>query len=251
VDARWWRTPLLAAAGTLAAVVACFFVLLPRLATEHSAAATGPQADPRAAAETGRRALADGNFFLAARELSAASLLPAGGRSAAELRELDQLRRQADLLSRLHGRSLQEILGEALPLRRDDEWKARFREQHEGKAVVFDDVVVRDAAGRPSLAVYRVRVGDERARVAVDDLRLLARLPIDPPRRLLFGGRLADLVREDGGAWAFRFHPDSAVLLTDAGAVAACIGPVDADLMEVLRRQERWLAEVAPRTEAP
>jgi hypothetical protein len=200
----------------------------------------------RAATEAGRRALAEGNFFLAQRELTAAAPLAGDDRTSGELRTFDQLRRQADLLRHLHGRSLQEVLLEALPLRREDEWEQRFRAQHAGKAVVFDDVVGRNAAGLPALAVYRVRAGSEKARVALEDLRLLWQLPLDPPQRLLFGGRLASLTREDGGVWVFRFDPDSGVLLTDAGAVSACLGALDADLLEVLRRQQQWLAELAP-----
>jgi hypothetical protein len=60
---------------------------------------------------------------------------------------------------------------------------------------------------------------------------------------LLFGGRLSDLTREDGGGWVFRFEPDSGVLLTDASAVASCLGPPDVDLLEVLRFQHQTLGE--------
>jgi hypothetical protein len=196
-------------------------------------------------AASGRRALSEGNFYQAARELSAPGLLDGLDLSPAELRNFDQLRRQADLLSRLHGRSLQEVLQEALPLRTADEWKARFHSQHLGKGVVFDDVVGRDKFGRPALTVYRISAGDERARVALEDLRLIWRLPIDRPQRMLFGGQLSDLAREDGGGWVFHFDPDSMVLLTDAGAVAACVGPPDAELLSVLERQKQWLADLA------
>ena len=64
---------------------------------------------------------------------------------------------------------------------------------------------------------------------------------MDGPRRCLFGARLADCKREEGGRWVFRFEPESAVLLTDEGATAACCpGPID-DLREILRRQDEWL----------
>jgi hypothetical protein len=138
-------------------------------------------------------------------------------------------------------------LNDALLLRRDDEWKARFRTEHLGKAIVFDDTVALDRSGRPALAVYRVSAGGEAARLALEDLRLLRRLPLDVPQRMIFGGRLADLWREDGGGWAFRFEPDSGVLLTDAGAVTACLGPPDADLLAVLRRQQHWVSELQAR----
>jgi hypothetical protein len=245
-DTRWWWMPVAAAAGASVLVAVAFFAFLPRpgaIVARHS-----PE-ESRDAAESGKRALVEGNFFLAERELTLAVRV-AGGRTTAEVRQLDQLRRQADLLARLHGRSLQEVLAEALPLRSDDEWKERFRAEHAGKAVVFDDVIVRDNAGRPALAVYRVQVGNETARVALEDLNVLKRLPLDPPGRMLFGGRLADLVRENGGGWAFRFEPDSGVLLTDPGAVAALVGFPDGDLMEVLHRQQQWITDLPGRAEA-
>jgi hypothetical protein len=222
-----------------------FSFVLPRLTPSGAAPKRTAGRDRTAIADVGRRALAEGNFYQAARELSRPGLLDGYEVSPAELRDFDQRRRQAELLSRLHGRSLQEVLHEAVPLRTPDEWKARFQSQHVGKSVVFDDVVGRDKLGRPSLAVYRIRAGDEEARVALEDLRLLWRLPIDPPQRMLFGGQLSDLTREDGGGWVFRFEPESMVLLTDPGAVAACVGPPDVDLLAVLERQQQWLADLA------
>jgi hypothetical protein len=246
-DTRWWWMPVAAAAATSVLVAVAFFVFLPR---PGAIVARHPPEESQDAAESGKRALIDGNFFLAERELTLAVRVAGGGsRTTAELRQLDQLRRQADLLARLHGRSLQEVLAEALPLRSDDEWKERFRAEHAGKAVVFDDVIVRDSAGRPALAIYRVQVGNEKARVALEDLNLLKRLPLDPPSRMLIGGRLADLVRENGGGWAFRFEPDSGVLLTDPGAVSALVGLPDGDLMEVLHRQQQWVNDMAGRAE--
>ena len=42
--------------------------------------------------------------------------------------------------------------------------------------------------------------------------------------------------------WVIRFEPNSAVLLTDEGATAACYpGPMDAELQALLRRQEESL----------
>jgi hypothetical protein len=237
--------PLAAAGGTLTAVAVIFCVFLPRLNQHPAEVPDHLQKDVQVATEAGQRALAEGNFFIAARELKAAAPHPGDDRAPAELRRLEQLRRQADLLARLHGRSLQEVLGEALPLRSDEEWKGRFHSQHLGKGVIFDDVVSIDRAGRPTLAVYRVSVGGESARVALEDLRLLRRLPLDVPQRIVFGGQLSDLWREDGGGWAFRFDPDSGVLLTDVGAVAACLGPPDSELLAVLRRQQQWLADLA------
>jgi hypothetical protein len=248
-DSRWWWMPVAAAASTLAVVALAFSIFLPLLGRPASVVIRQSPEGLQDVSESGRRALAEGNYFLAERQLAVAIGTRCESRTAAELRQLDQLRRQADLLARLHGRSLQEVLSEALPLRSDDEWRERFRAEHLGKAVVFDDVVARDGTGRPVLAVYRVRVGNEKARVALEDFRLLKVLPLDPPCRLLFGGRLADLARESGGGWAFHFEPNSGVLLTDSGAVTACLGPPDTDLLEVLRRQQQWIADLPGQAE--
>jgi hypothetical protein len=103
-------------------------------------------------------------------------------------------------------------------------------------------VVRLDTTGQPLLCYYEVRVGGEVARVELADLVVLRDLKLDPPRRLLFGGRLARVSREKGGLWVVHFEPDSGVLLTDAGAAAAlCLGPPDRELQDVLRHQEEWL----------
>jgi hypothetical protein len=59
---------------------------------------------------------------------------------------------------------------------------------------------------------------------------------------MLFGARLRDCTREEGGGWVIRFEPDSGVLLTDAEAAAACAA-LEPRLKETLRRQQRWLDE--------
>jgi hypothetical protein len=244
-----WRMPLIAALATLTLVVIGFWLILPYLDRLPDTSPLLTQRDSQQLIATGRQALAEGNFFLAERQFTAAVERTGSGLIACETRDIEQLRRQAGLLSRLQGRSLEEILSEALPLRSDEEWKERFRAEHRGKAIVFDDVVGHDSSGRPALAVYRIRVSGERARVALEQLRLLRQLPLNPPQRLLFGARLADLAREEGGGWVFNLDPDSGVLLTDEGAVAACLGPPDSDLLEVLRRQQDWLAALAPPTD--
>jgi hypothetical protein len=246
-----WVLPLLAAVATLLILAAVFSLLLPSLVRQQARRARPSLEDVRARLGAGRKALAEGSFQLAERQLAEAlEGREAAGETlpAAESRHLNEAYRQADLLARLSGRSLEEILLEALPVRREEEWRARFAAHHRGKAVVFDDLVRRDAAGRPALGSYVVRAGGEEARVALEDLEVLRDLPLDPPPRLLFGGRLADIRREQGGGWVVRFEPDSGVLLTDEGAVAACLGPPDDRLREVLRRQQQWVAErPAPR----
>jgi hypothetical protein len=190
----------------------------------------------------GREALAAGNFRRARTLLEQAVRLrqrEADGLSPAEQRRLAQLYRQADLLANLLHLSLEEVLQQGLRLRDEDEWQAQFAD-HRGRSVLFDDVVRRDDAGRPVLSGYVVEAGGVQARVALEDLEVLRHLPLDPPRRLLFGARLSGCAREEGGAWVVRFQPDSGVLLTDPGAAACCPAPLDPALREVLRWQEEW-----------
>lgn len=241
-----WRTPLVAAALTAAFVVAIYLIVwLQWKRVGPAPAAIAESGQVRQHIEAGRQKLAEGRFYKALEELNAALRLhdqSPGLLSTAENRQLLHLHQQTELLTRLLSPSLQEILREACEVRHEEEWQARFNDEYRGKAVVFDDVVRRDEHGVPLLHVYEVRAGMETARVALDDLTLLRQLPLEPPPRLLFGVRLASLAREKGGRWVFRLQPDSAVLLTDPGAVAACgLGPLDAELLEVLRRQAGWL----------
>jgi hypothetical protein len=156
-----------------------------------------------------------------------------------------QLERQAALLADLLSESLGEILQRAAGLQ-DEEWQAQFAKRYRDRAVVFDADVRREAFGALHLD-YQIHAGPEPARIDVSDLKLLSRLPLDRPPRLLFGARLASMARDVPGIWVVRFVPESAVLLTDVGAVtASCPPPIDEDLQEVLRRQEKWLADLPP-----
>jgi hypothetical protein len=202
------------------------------------------RADARSLLEAGEHQLREGNVHLALKELNAA--LEQRDRhpnalSREEHHRLEQLRRQTDLLARLLDRPLEEILLQAMQHRNDEEWREKFAD-YRGRTVVFDDVLRCDAQGRPVLGFYIVSVAGVEARVALEDLVLLRRLPLDPPRRCLFGARLASCRREEGGIWVVRFEADSAVLLTDEDAAAACCPrPLDEELLAVLKRQDEWL----------
>jgi hypothetical protein len=197
--------------------------------------------------DAGQRALGEGHFHLAARELNLAvrrrdqrpDLL-----SPEQNRQLDQLRRQSDLLADLLTQPLQDIVQQGARVRDDNEWEAQFNKHYRGWAVLLDDAVGLDPAGRPALTTYQVVVPGQKVRVALEDLTLLQALPLDVPQRLLFGARLARCAREAGGVWVVRFEPDSGVLLTDAGAAEACC-PSGPEVHEVLRRQQDWLTDRA------
>jgi hypothetical protein len=249
VPRRYWLGPLVAAVLTLVAVVPLFLLLLiPALAPP-----AGPRGDVRPnevreLVAAGRAALARDDFRIAAarfaeamrrRDLAPDALTPAEGR------ELSRLERQAALVADLLSESLGEILRVAAGTR-EEEWQQQFQRRYRDKAVIFDDVVTRDAAGRFELAVYEVRAPGEPARVELNDLKLLKALPLTEPRRMLFGARLAGLGREERGGhglWVIRLDPESGVLLTDEEAAGACCPrPLDAGLRAVLWQQAQWAA---------
>jgi hypothetical protein len=249
---RYWVGPVLAAVLTLAAVVVIFSRLIPALAPAPSPAGDNQADDVRRLASAGREALRREEFRGAAARFAEArrrhderpDLL-----SAAEARDLARLERQAALVADLMSESLGEILQRAAGAR-EEERQAQFDLRYRGKAVIFDDVVARDGAGRFALAVYEVRAPGEPARVELSDLKLLGALPLAEPRRMLFGARLAGLAREElggHGLWVIRLDPNSGVLLTDEDTAGACCPrPLDAGLREVLRRQGEWAGAQSP-----
>lgn len=201
-------------------------------------------ADAHALLEAGEGQLREGNVHLALRQLNAAlaewTRRPdALGRE--EHHRLEQLRRQTDLLARLLDQPLADIVRQAAQHRSSEEWRAKFAD-YRGRTVVFEDVLRRDTRDQPSLNYDLTSLAGVKARIALEDLTLLRQLPLDPPRRWLFGARLADCRREEGGIWVLRFEPDSAVLLTDESAAAACCPqPLEEELRGVLKRQDEWL----------
>jgi hypothetical protein len=233
--------PLLAGTATLALVVGAFVVLLPMLTRPRPAPEAPPAAEVRRLQVSARRALAEGKYRQAFKDADAAKELSDRRPDALtrdERRDVAQLWRQSDLLARLLDVPLQEIVKQA-SLAPEDDWQPRFRELYQGRAVLFDDRLRYDVVGRPALHAYEVRLGDERVRLAVDELKVLRHLPqLDPPPRVLFGARLANVGRERG-EWVVRFDPDSGVLFTDPDA-ALCV-PLDDELRTVLERQAEWL----------
>jgi hypothetical protein len=242
-----WRGPRIAALVTLSAVIAGYAVLFTAWrAPEITPAPPGDLLSPSACVREGCRLLAEGDPRAALVRFDEANRRPES-LTRMERRQLDQGRRQAALITNLLREPLQAILEEGKGERREEEWLARFEQNFRGKAVIFDDWVQRDGPGSYALVVYEVWAGQgatrEKARVELGDLQLIRGLKIDQPRRLLFGARLVSCQREALGAWVFRFEPDSGVLLTEEGAVACGLVPLDDPLRQVLREQESWINE--------
>jgi hypothetical protein len=234
---------VIGAVVSLAVLLAGFFLLLPYLGRR-----TGipDEFDLKSHIQSGKRQLSQGKFRLARRTFAEAiERRDPAALGASELRELNQLHRQADLFARLLHVPLEEVLRQAQLERDADEWTLRF-DDFRGRSVIFDDTVRRDERDRPVLAGYVVESGDQSARVALEDLEILRELPLADETRLIVGGRVSACVREPGGGWVIRFEPDSGVLLTDQGAVTAGFAvPLDEGVKAVLARQQQWLDERA------
>jgi hypothetical protein len=237
---RHWKKPLGATAVALVAIVFIVF-----LALSHRRQNPGPQAINQRM-NAGKQLLAQGKFHEAVRELDAAFRLRErypDSLSAPERRDLVQLHRQATLLVDLLSQSLESILFQASEELDEQEWQALFGDRYKGRAVVFFAEVRRDAHANYQLD-YDFFIQDRRAIVELGNIQLLRALPLDRPQRLLFGARLASVGSEAGGTWVIRFEPDSGVLLTDPGAVAACYSRPLEGVDEVLQRQSAWIAEM-------
>jgi hypothetical protein len=244
--ARWrfWLVPVAAAAATLALIGVGLAVLWPFLgppsATRVDAAAANAQALEYQIFE-GRRALNEGAFQVASRLLTEAQTragYPQARLTAPQRRQLVRWQRQAALLAELLTEPLSAVVAHAEQLP-EHEWRELFPERYRGYGVVFDCTVRRDAAGQVS-ADWEEAAGGQPVRIGFGGLTLLQRLPLAEPQRLLFGARLADVRRAEGG-WRVEFEPDSGVLLTEPGVFAGTPLPPDPELLAVLKRQDDWL----------
>jgi hypothetical protein len=224
---------------TLAVVVVVFALVLSRLGNRTAAP---EEIGPHLAA--GKKALAEGSFHAAAEHLKKASALrdqQPDTLTPEKSRELTRLSRQAALLDDLLSESLSEIILKAAG-QQQDEWQADFAHRYEGKAVIFEAWMRRDAASGKYHLEYPIIAGDEQVRLDLGGLKLLRHLPpLDNPRLLLFGVRLASIRREAPASWVIRFQPDSGVFLTDPGAAAACCPrPLDDSLRALVDQQAKW-----------
>jgi hypothetical protein len=245
---RVWLLPLLAGALTLLLVVVLFAALWPSSHPRPGERDRSVEALPlEEQISEGKRAFEEGSFRVSARLLEAALAQldqAPQKRPAAERRQLAHLYREAVLLSDLLEQPLADTLarGEGLPER---EWREAFRGRYQGRAVVFDGHVRRDAAGQVGLRDWEESVNGVEVRLELSGLRLLQRLPLADERRLLFGARLADARRENRG-WVVTFEPDSGVLLTDPGVFAGTSLPREPELQSVLTRQANWVDAEGP-----
>ena len=141
----------------------------------------------------------------------------------------------------LRKESLEEILNEARRQIRDDEWRALFRENYQGGAVLFDDQLVENDQGQIELQWYSAQIGKVKARIEIP-LKVLTKVDLGQPRRVIFGARLHSIQRGEGGVWIIRFDPDSGVLITEPELLRFVSGqPLDDETLRQVSEQRRWL----------
>jgi hypothetical protein len=174
----------------------------------------------------------------------------------AEHRRLNQLQRQAALLTELVPVPLLTLIDQAENAPNPAAWQARCR-AYQGKGLIFDDMLRNDRApGR----IQSRRLGDLRTpqmasgRVALEDLTLLHLLPLQMPQRWIFGARIRGIDREGGPGWVIRLEPESGVLFSERTAVEAEMPGLsnDPEWPLLLARQQALLETLpAPRVHRP
>ncbi len=188
----------------------------------------------------GHAAVAQGAWHRAARELNSAIQL-ATDLEPAERKRLIQQQRQAAILADLLSESPDEIARLSLGLP-EPEWQEIFRERYANRSVILDDTIHRDAAGHYHQQL-RVDLQGIEMKYDLAALKLLRNLPLNQPYRVLYGVRLSGF-RKDAAGWTILLDADSGVLMTDESMLSGLSIPIDADLREVLKRQESWLTNL-------
>lgn len=239
-----WLWPVLAGSGTFLVAGAIIFLVVSQVQTSRGPKATQPVyqvADVESRVQTARKAVADGDLARAAQELEAAQdmlrtqpdLL-----SAADARRLTQLQRQVAIVADWEREPLEHLLRRIGAAQLNErEWQALMA-RYRGKAVIFDRELRRDLNKQVHVE------GNKSIRLDLQSLKLLDRLPLTEPQRVLFAARLADIKREPDAVYRILLEPDSGVLLTDADIASKCfLQPLDEPMQEVIKKQAAWAAQ--------
>jgi hypothetical protein len=234
--------PLLASALALALLVLAYRTWIGPLFPPPSAGTNGFGTSWQERLVQGQKLLGEGSFHLALEQLrTSGDDLASSTLTAAERRTWRQARRQAALLADLLSESLEDIVRHAAGVK-EREWHEVFRHRLLGKSLLLD-ADFKKPAGEGWTVDMPVFHGQERVRVVVDNLSILAPLPASESQRLVLGVRLASVGLElPGPAWVVRFQPESGVWVTDPAAAArVCPALAEPDALSVLEEQERWI----------
>lgn len=178
---------------------------------------------------------AQSHFRLALEELRPVGQIPnLAPLSESERRNWQQLHRQTALLADLATEPIEDILRHAAGVR-EPEWLAEFAHRYKGKSLIFQAELRR---GRGGAWEIRYPLGLEKARLAVDDLKILQQIPGPGPEQVLLGVRLASVRLEaPGPTWVVRFDPQAGVFMT-----APCWPTQDdPDVAKIQARMAQWL----------
>jgi hypothetical protein len=241
-SSRWtlWLGPLLGGTAAVVGLLVVYWIwFAPSKESEH---ATAPPALSERL-QTVQKYLKAGSFRRAG--LEAAGITAQQGRHVdalppAERAKARQLLREAELLGQLVDLPLESILERAIGVE-EAEWQADFASRYARKTVLLDVLVQQTRSGYR--VTYPLRAGLDEARIELGDLKLLAGLDLEQPRRLIFGAALASVRLETSEpVWIVRFHPESGVFLTDAEAAERCCPAWgDADTRALLQTQSQWV----------
>ncbi|MCI0380335.1 MAG: hypothetical protein L0215_22350 [Gemmataceae bacterium] len=247
---RDWLLPVAASAlAALALFMVYRFLIAPYWFStkENGDLPTSAEARFREQLQIAQQLLGEGQFRLALQSLYGPS--PPKGRMEApaeltedERRQWTQVELQAAVLADLLHESLEDILRHAAGSR-DSEWQLEFANRYEGRSLVLDAEFRKQ--GQSWQTSFPLQLGKENARLIVDNLELLNRLPGQEPHRLVLGVRLASVRLEaPGPVWTVRLQAGSGVLLThfDA-AVRVCPALADPEGRALLDKQKKWLFE--------
>jgi hypothetical protein len=193
-----------------------------------------------------RAYIATGNFCLALEQLDAVAdgLRRQTGNGQEEML-LKHQRRELGIYADLLEEPLEEILEQAVGLPAA-EWQAQFRKRYQGRAIIFDTQLGREgAAGIKSS--YQLLAQGETAQFNCTDLPIFRHLPLDRPRRVLFGARLAKMHRITSTSWTIQLDPDSALWLTDPQAAAVSCPPLGTPAVRALLDQQKQRVETMSR----
>ncbi len=242
-----WRKPLVAAGAALTVIVVVFLVLL-KSSLFRDAPAYLP-ADDESTAEAiaaGRQAIADLDYRKAAEHFRYAQVIArkkSRDKGEAEVRWLWQMEQEAAIMADLLDLSLEEVLQKAGGLG-DRTWKDQFARRYVDRTIIFD-AVVRDIGSGSYRIDYPTMVAGVPVRIEVHQSATLRDLKVQWPARMLVGIRLGE-ARRERGSWLVVAKPESVVLFTEPAFFQGSSVPIDAGLVEQLKKQAAWLNVTPP-----
>jgi hypothetical protein len=177
------------------------------------------------------------------------------GIEGAEARQILQTAAELDVLDDWIDKPLDDVLADATALT-TEQWARQFAALYQGRSVVIDTPLLPPDPDDLTATGYRLDLtifaGTEPVRWDLSNFKLVEKLAVERPTRLLFGARIEAIAPEPAGEpdapprWSIRFQPASGVLMTSAEALEAAGWPIDGATKALLAAQEASLQESSP-----